>query len=182
MIEHKPFVFSFADVEVRESEFCIVKAGEVLPVEPRAFRVLVYLLRNPRRLITKDELLNAVWNDYAVSENSLTRCIALLRRLLGDDTRDPRYIATVPTVGYRFLCDVEVVEDGHGRLKLPDLPHPDNSEGCRWSGWTRACNRNNLRSEQRSTGSGRSRRQTHQTNWKRKSSSHPRNHPDNPGD
>ena len=127
MIEHKPFVFSFADVEVRESEFSIVKAGEVLPVEPRAFRVLLYLLRNPQRLITKDELLNAVWNDYSVSENSLTRCIALLRRLLGDDTRDPRYIATVPTVGYRFLCDVEVIEDGHGRLKPPDLPHPDPS-------------------------------------------------------
>ena len=115
MIEHKPFVFSFEDVEVRESEFCIVKAGEVLPVEPRAFRVLVYLLRNPQRLITKDELLDAVWNDYAVSENSLTRCIALLRRLLGDDTREPRYIATVPTVGYRFLCDVELVEGGHVR-------------------------------------------------------------------
>ena len=126
MIEHKPFVFSFADVEVRESEFCIVKAGEVLPVEPRAFRVLVYLLRNPQRLITKNELLDAVWNDYAVSENSLSRCIALLRRLLGDDTRDPRYIATIPTVGYRFLCDVEVIDDVHGKLKLPDQPHPDN--------------------------------------------------------
>jgi DNA-binding winged helix-turn-helix (wHTH) protein len=87
MIEHKPFVFTFADVEVREREFCIVKAGEVLPVEPKAFRVLLFLLRNPHRLITKDELLDAVWNDYAVSENSLTRSIALLRRLLGDDPR-----------------------------------------------------------------------------------------------
>ena len=99
MIEHKCFVFTFADVEVREREFCIVKAREVLPVEPKAFRVLLFLIRNPHRLITKDELLNAVWNDVAVSENSLTRSIALLRRLLGDDTREPRYIATVPTVG-----------------------------------------------------------------------------------
>jgi hypothetical protein len=72
-----------------EREFCIVKAGEVLPVEPKAFRVLVFLLRNPHRLIGKDELLDAVWNDRAVSENSLTRSIALLRRLLGDDTREP---------------------------------------------------------------------------------------------
>lgn len=82
MIANKPFVFTFADVEVREREFCIVKSGEVLPVEPRAFRVLLFLVRNPHRLITKDELLNTVWNDYTVSENSLTRCIALLRRLL----------------------------------------------------------------------------------------------------
>src|ERR1700740_1401237 len=112
MTAHKPFVFTFADVEVREREFCIVKAGEVLPVEPKAFRVLLFLLHNPHKLVKKHELLDAVWNDCAVSENSLTRSIALLRRLLGDDTREPRYIATVPTVGYRFLCDVEVAESG----------------------------------------------------------------------
>ena len=119
MTEHKCFVFNFADVEVREREFSIVKAGELLPVEPKAFRVLLFMLRSPHRLIAKDELLDAVWNDCAVSDNSLTRSIALLRRLLGDDTREPRYIATVPTVGYRFLCDVKVVEDASlGRMRL----------------------------------------------------------------
>src|SRR5580700_8694514 len=112
MTEHKCFVFTFADVEVREREFCIVKAGELLPVEPKAFRVLLLLLRSPHRLVTKDELLHAVWSDCAVTDNSLARCVALLRRSLGDDTREPRFIATVPTVGYRFLCDVKVVEDG----------------------------------------------------------------------
>jgi DNA-binding response OmpR family regulator len=89
--------------------------------EPKAFRVLVFLLRNPHRLISKDELPDPVWNDCAVSENSLTRSIALLRRLLGDDTREPRYIATVPTVGYRFLCDVEVTGDGFGGLDAASL-------------------------------------------------------------
>jgi eukaryotic-like serine/threonine-protein kinase len=126
MTEHKCFVFTFADVEVREREFCIVKAGELLPVEPKAFRVLLFLLRSPHRLIAKDELLDAVWNDCAVSDNSLTRSIALLRRLLGDDTREPRYIATVPTVGYRFLCDVKVVEDGFGGPNAAGLPQPHN--------------------------------------------------------
>jgi DNA-binding winged helix-turn-helix (wHTH) protein len=112
MTEHKCSVFTFADVEVREREYCIVKAGQLSPVEPKAFRVLLVLLRSPHRLIAKDELLDAVWNDCTVSDNSLTRSIALLRRLLGDDPREPRYIATVPTVGYRFLCDVKVAEDG----------------------------------------------------------------------
>ena len=128
MTEHKCFVFTFADVEVREREFCIVKAGELLPVEPKAFRVLLFLLRSPHRLITKDELLDAVWNDCAVSDNSLTRSIALLRRLLGDDTREPRYIATVPTVGYRFLCDVKVVEDGFAGPNAASLPHLHNGK------------------------------------------------------
>jgi DNA-binding winged helix-turn-helix (wHTH) protein/Tol biopolymer transport system component len=110
--DHKFSVFKFEDIEVREREFLLVKGGKTLPVEPKAFRVLLFLLRNPKRLVTKDEILNAVWNDCAVSDNSLTRSIATLRRVLGDDSREPRFIATVPTVGYRFLCDVVAAEEG----------------------------------------------------------------------
>jgi DNA-binding winged helix-turn-helix (wHTH) protein/Tol biopolymer transport system component len=112
MTRRKCLIFSFADIEVRERELSIVRNGESLAVEPKAFRVLLVLLKNPHRAITKDELLDAVWNETSVSENSLTRSIALLRRLLADDPFDPRYIATVPTIGYRFVCDVRVEEDG----------------------------------------------------------------------
>ena len=49
--------------------------------------MLLILLRNPQKLIAKEELLNAVWGDAAVTENSLTRSIALLRRVLGDEAR-----------------------------------------------------------------------------------------------
>ena len=54
----RPLVFRFGDVEVREREFSIVKAGEMLMVEPKAFRVLLFLLRNPQNLIAKEELLD----------------------------------------------------------------------------------------------------------------------------
>jgi len=121
MTEHKYFVFRFEDVEVREREFTVWRAGEALQVEPRAFRVLLFLLRNPQKLISKDELLDAVWNDCAVSENSLTRSVALLRRILADDSREPRYIATVPTIGYRFLCDVQAIEEGDTAPTASDL-------------------------------------------------------------
>ena len=110
----KSFVFRFDDVEVREREFTLIKAGKVLTVEPKAFRTLLFLLHNPQRLISKEELLNTVWGDAAVTEGSLTRCVWLLRNALGDDIRHPRYIATVATVGYRFVCAVEVSEDTHG--------------------------------------------------------------------
>jgi eukaryotic-like serine/threonine-protein kinase len=102
----KSFVFSFDDVEVREREFKLIKAGKVLTVEPKAFRALLFLLHNPQRLISKEERLDAVWDDAAVTEGSLTRCISLLRSRLGDDICRPRYIATVATVGYRFVCKV----------------------------------------------------------------------------
>src|ERR1019366_5561062 len=122
MMANKSFVFRFSDVEVREREFSLTKAGEVLPVEPKAFRVLLALLRNPGKLIGKEELLNAVWGDAAVTDNSLARSVALLRRLLGDETRNPRYIETVATVGYRFVCKVEVSEDATAGLDKPEGP------------------------------------------------------------
>jgi DNA-binding winged helix-turn-helix (wHTH) protein/Tol biopolymer transport system component len=113
-MDHKYFVFRFGDIEVKEREFLLIKSGEAAQVEPTAFRVLLLLLRNPGRLVTKDEILSTVWTDASVSDNSLTRSIATLRRLLGDDKREPRYIATVHTVGYRFLCDVQVITDVAG--------------------------------------------------------------------
>lgn len=106
-----PCVFRFADVEVRERDFRLRKGGKVLSVEPRALCVLLFLLRNPGKLIVKKELLNAVWGDTTVTEKSLARSVALLRRLLGDDARNPRYIETVSVVGYRFVCPVEMLED-----------------------------------------------------------------------
>jgi Tol biopolymer transport system component/DNA-binding winged helix-turn-helix (wHTH) protein len=109
---NKSSVFRFADVEVREREYTLIKAGKVSAVEPKAFRTLLFLLHNPQRLISKEELLNSLWGDAAVTEGSLTRCIWLLRRLLEDDIHEPRYIETVATVGYRFVCPVEVSEVG----------------------------------------------------------------------
>ena len=111
MTAHKSPVFRFEDIEVRHGEFLLIKGTEAVPVEPKAFHVLIYLLQNPGRVVTKEEILESVWNDCAVSDNSLTRSIATLRRLLRDDTHEPRYIATVPTVGYRFLCAVKVTDE-----------------------------------------------------------------------
>src|SRR5271167_2080602 len=141
---NKSFVFRFDDVEVREREFTLIKAGKVLAVEPKAFRALLFLLRNPQKLISKEELLNAVWGDTAVTEGSLTRCIWLLRSVLGDDIRSPRYIETVATVGYRFIGKVEVSEEAADKPaaaeKQGDLSGVAKKAGSRkrlW-GWTLA--------------------------------------------
>ncbi len=112
------FVFSFDDVEVREREFSLTKAGELLTIEPKAFRALVFLLHNRQKLVRKEELLHAVWGDTSVTDGSLTRCIWLLRNVLGEDTRNPRYIETVPTVGYRFIAPVEERVESSERQRL----------------------------------------------------------------
>ena len=109
-MDHKSFVFKFGEFEFREQQFLLVNGDRPVPIEPKALQVLLFLLRNPGRLVKKDEIVSAVWDGTSVSDNSLTRSIATLRRLLGDDAREPRYIATVQTVGYRFLCPVEARE------------------------------------------------------------------------
>jgi Tol biopolymer transport system component/DNA-binding winged helix-turn-helix (wHTH) protein len=131
MMASKSFVFKFDNVVVREREFVLLKSGKPLTVEPKAFRVLLFLLHNPQKLISKEELLNSVWPDVEVTEGSLTRCIWLLRSLLGDDIRSPRYIETVATVGYRFVCPVEASEDGLGNLNAPEKSTVGNGSSRR---------------------------------------------------
>jgi DNA-binding winged helix-turn-helix (wHTH) protein/Tol biopolymer transport system component len=141
MTKRKSLVFCFGDLEVHEREFSLTKAGEALPIEPKAFRVLLFLLHNPQKLITKEELLNAVWADAAVTESSLTRSIAKLRRALGDDVREPRYIATVATVGYRLVCEVAVSEDVQGDLESVDAQNdPGRIESAEAAGNDRLSN------------------------------------------
>lgn len=104
---NSPRLYRFADVTVDVSDFRILKSGSKVEAEPRAIQVLVFLIENRGRVVTKDELIKSVWNDTFVTDNALTRVIAQLRKALGDDAREPRFIETVHTQGYRFLAPVE---------------------------------------------------------------------------
>ena len=96
--------YRFDDVEVDAEAFQARKAGVPVPLEPKAFEALLYLVRSGGRLVTKSELQKAVWPDTFVTESALTRLIAQVRRELKDEARDARYIETVPTRGYRFVA------------------------------------------------------------------------------
>ena len=124
------FTYRFADFEVREPELRVIRSGEPLAIEPKAFRVLLYLLRHAGHLVPKDELLTAVWGDTAVTDNSLTRVIALLRRLLDDDPRNPRFIETVSTGGYRFIYPIEseIADSIGSSMAAPGLTETEPAE------------------------------------------------------
>ena len=79
-----------------------------LAVSSRAYDVLVYLIENRARVVSKDDLLKAVWPRVVVEENNLTQAISALRRALGDMRDASRFIITVPGRGYRFVGDVKV--------------------------------------------------------------------------
>src|ERR1700740_1424357 len=77
---------------------------------PKAFDVLLYLAQNPNRLVTKEELLEAVWGDTFVEEGNLTQYISHFRKALGDNSEDSRLIVTIARKGYQFTARVTVAE------------------------------------------------------------------------
>ena len=116
--------YCFGDIEFDPARFRLARSGQAVHLEPKALRVLVFLLDNRGRLVDKGELQDAVWPDTAVTENALTRVIAQLRKAMGDDARESRFIETVPTRGYRFVGDVEVREDAPTATEVPSPAAP----------------------------------------------------------
>ena len=85
------------------------RGGVPLPLEPKAFNLLLLIIRRPGHLFTKQEIFDAVWPGTAVTDHALTRVVAQLRRALGDDVREAKYLETVPTRGYRWIRPVDEV-------------------------------------------------------------------------
>ena len=103
-------VFRFFEFELITARREIVRDGESLPVEPKVYDLLLYLLENAERAVNKDELQDAIWPNVIVTESALTRCIMKARRLVGDDSKNQRVIGTVAKKGYRFIALVEELE------------------------------------------------------------------------
>ena len=94
----------------------LLRAGEPLPLEPKAFSVLALLARAPGQALTRDEILDAVWGHRHVTPGVLNRIMTLLRHALGEEAQAPRYLHTLHGVGYRFdlplsTLPAEVAED-----------------------------------------------------------------------
>lgn len=111
--------YQFDTVEVLPAAFTVLRDGRTAVLEPKAIRVLLYLIEHRDRAVSKAELIDAVWAGTAVTDNALTRIVAQIRRQLGDDAHQPRYIQTVPTIGYRFVADIKVVPAGDNLSQLP---------------------------------------------------------------
>jgi DNA-binding winged helix-turn-helix (wHTH) protein/TolB-like protein/Tfp pilus assembly protein PilF len=98
--------FSFGDFVVDCENFRVLKGGKILTLTPRAFDVLIYLIRHSERVVEKKELFDQVWRDTIVTDNALTKVVKELRHVLADDVNEPKYIETVPKRGYHFIAPV----------------------------------------------------------------------------
>jgi DNA-binding winged helix-turn-helix (wHTH) protein/tetratricopeptide (TPR) repeat protein len=107
-VPRRKLVYLFEEYELDEGNFCLSRHGQRIPLEPKSLNVLLILVAGQGKLFKKDAILEAVWKKTFVEETTLTRAVALLRKQLGDDPRNPRFIETVPTLGYRFIAPVTI--------------------------------------------------------------------------
>ncbi len=123
--------YQFGRFRLDGSECLLLRDGEVVSLTPKAFDLLKFMVERPGELLTKEELLQAVWPGTFVEESNLADNISKLRKVLGDDGNGQRFIETVPKRGYRFTAPVEVVlaSTTNGRAQeLLDEPSPRRSD------------------------------------------------------
>jgi adenylate cyclase len=101
--------FRFGDFSLDSGERQLLRDGVEVVLRPKAFETLLCLVERHDHLIAKNELLDRVWPDTFVSESVLNHCVSEIRKALEDDPRDPRYLKTIPRVGYKFMNAVEEV-------------------------------------------------------------------------
>src|SRR5262245_14698942 len=104
-----PF-WCFGPFRLDPATTCLWRGDQLVPLPPKPFAVLAYLVMQAGKVVTKDELLEAVWPEIAVSEGVLKTCIVQIRLALEDTARDPGYIANVHRRGYRIIAPVTVRE------------------------------------------------------------------------
>ncbi|MEO7272517.1 MAG: FlgO family outer membrane protein, partial [Vicinamibacterales bacterium] len=114
-------IYRFTDFTLDPAAFKLHQRGVLVPLSPKIFDLLVYLVARPAVLVSKDELFNALWPDVAVTDNALTQAVSELRQALGDDASSPAFVQTVARRGYRFIATVH-----HGDVAIARPAAPDD--------------------------------------------------------
>jgi len=109
-----PGSFRFDRFTLDPGDRQLKRDGVPVELNARYLDALTLLVREAGKLVSKDRFLEEVWRGVPVTDEALTQCIKTLRRQLGDDAASPRFIATVPKHGYRFIAPVEWVGDESG--------------------------------------------------------------------
>src|SRR2546428_1595426 len=117
----EPGIYRFESFWVSAHERLLRKAGVILHVRPQVFDLLLILLQNAGRVVSKPQLISAIWPRMHVTEGNLTQLVRELRDILGDDASNPRYVTTQSKHGYRFIAPVQIVSSARKSPRKPKL-------------------------------------------------------------
>ncbi|HXV60180.1 MAG TPA: transcriptional regulator [Vicinamibacteria bacterium] len=107
--------YRFSEFTLSPTRRLLLKGNDEIPLIPRYFDLLVLLIERRNEAVAKEEIFERVWSDVIVSDGALTQAVRILRRCLGDNARDPRFIRTVSRHGYRFVWEAVVEEPETGK-------------------------------------------------------------------
>lgn len=110
--ESKVYEFDEFRLDTKNQRLFRRDSGELVPLTPRAVDLLLVLVQSGGRILTKDELLDTVWGNLFVGESNLSQTIFILRKTLGENTKEPRFILTAPNRGYQFIASVNELNGG----------------------------------------------------------------------
>jgi len=119
-----PKTLRIGDWSVNPASGQMSKGDESVRVEARTMRLLVCLAEHAGEVVSIDELLSQVWSGVIVTPDSVYQAVTSLRRLLGDDPKQPTYIATVPRLGYRMIAAVDAKAENLTAARVPE-PEPE---------------------------------------------------------
>ena len=127
-------IFVFGDCELDLDLRELRRGGGAHAVEPQVFDLLLYLIENRERMVSKDDLFEAIWDGRVVSEANLSNRINLARQAVGDSGKKQNFIRTYPRRGFRFVGDVEVRKSGNGSVAPAPAAEPRAPEHWAASG------------------------------------------------
>ena len=104
--------YEFGPFRIDAAKRLLLQNGEVVPLTPKCFDLLLVFVENSGEVIEKEGLMNRVWPDSFVEEGNLTYNISILRKALGERAGEHQYIATVPGRGYQFVEMVKELTNG----------------------------------------------------------------------
>lgn len=115
--------YRFHDFTLSTRTRILMRSGEPQPLIPRYFDLLVFLIERRQEAVHRRDIFDRVWSDVIVSDSALSQAIRTLRRTLGDDPREPRFIRTVSRHGYQFTCP-DIVEEPDEEAATPVVVAP----------------------------------------------------------
>src|ERR1051325_2294380 len=114
MSQQESHSYEFGRFRLKTAERVLLREGELVPLTPKVFDILVTLVEHGGQVVAKDDLMKRVWPNTFVEEGNLTQNISLLRKALGETPGGVQFIETVPRRGYRFVA--ETSESWHDDL------------------------------------------------------------------
>ena len=131
LIYARAMIYRFGPFELDMGKVELRAGGEPCPVEPQVFALIAFLVENRERLVSRDELIERIWDGRVVSDAAVSSRVKSARQALGDSGREQRYIRTQHRRGFRFVAAVSAVGDAETTPPLSIVPSAEGLTATR---------------------------------------------------